>query len=95
MTRGTLSVVVCLLGVLTLGLSGGWAAENAPTTPKQDIPRPDDKPADMTKPVQVFILMGQSNMVGMGKISGRETTGRGNDATIGSEREALLAATAK
>lgn len=26
------------------------------------------KPADMTKPAQVFILMGQSNMVGMGKI---------------------------
>ena len=30
------------------------------------------KPADMTKPVQVFILMGQSNMVGMGKITGGE-----------------------
>ena len=31
-----------------------------------------DKPADMTKPVKVFILMGQSNMVGMGKIAGGE-----------------------
>ena len=31
-----------------------------------------DKPADMSKPVQVFILMGQSNMVGMGKIAGGE-----------------------
>ncbi|HEY3320148.1 MAG TPA: sialate O-acetylesterase [Planctomycetota bacterium] len=30
------------------------------------------KIADMTKPVQVFILMGQSNMVGMGKIAGGE-----------------------
>jgi hypothetical protein len=29
----------------------------------------EDAPADMSKPVQVFILMGQSNMVGMGKIS--------------------------
>ncbi len=37
-----------------------------------DIPKPDGKPADMTKPVQVFILMGQSNMVGMGKIAGGE-----------------------
>ena len=26
----------------------------------------------MSKPVQVFILMGQSNMVGMGKIAGGE-----------------------
>jgi hypothetical protein len=32
------------------------------------IPKPDGKPADMSKPVQVFILMGQSNMVGMGRI---------------------------
>ncbi len=36
------------------------------------IPKPDEKPADMTKPVQVFILMGQSNMVGLGKIAGGE-----------------------
>jgi Carbohydrate esterase, sialic acid-specific acetylesterase len=31
---------------------------------------PDGKPADMTQPVQVYILMGQSNMVGAGKIIG-------------------------
>ena len=36
------------------------------------VPRPDGKPADMTKPVKVFILLGQSNMVGMGKIAGGE-----------------------
>ena len=30
----------------------------------------DGKPADITKPVQVFILLGQSNMVGLGKIKG-------------------------
>lgn len=71
MKRRTLRAAVCLLAVLALGLSGGWA-ENAQTAPKQDIPRPDGKPADMTKPVQVFILMGQSNMVGLGKIAGGE-----------------------
>jgi len=42
------------------------AAEN-PT-----LAKPDGKEADVTKPVQVFILMGQSNMVGMGKIAGPE-----------------------
>lgn len=36
----------------------------------QSIPDPDGKPADMTKPVRVFILMGQSNMVGAGKVNG-------------------------
>ncbi len=38
----------------------------------QALPRPDGKPADMTKPAQVFILMGQSNMVGLGKVVGPE-----------------------
>lgn len=34
------------------------------------LPDPDGKEADMSKPVQVFILMGQSNMLGMGKVAG-------------------------
>ena len=34
------------------------------------LPVPDGKPADMTKPVQVYILLGQSNMVGAGKVAG-------------------------
>ena len=34
-----------------------------------ELPDPDGKPADMSKPVQVFILMGQSNMLGFGKIN--------------------------
>jgi hypothetical protein len=34
----------------------------------ESLPDPDGKPADMSKPVKVFILMGQSNMVGAGKI---------------------------
>ena len=31
------------------------------------LPDPDGKEADMSKPVQVYILMGQSNMVGFGQ----------------------------
>ncbi len=34
------------------------------------MPRPDGQPADMTKKVKVFILLGQSNMVGAGKVKG-------------------------
>jgi hypothetical protein len=33
------------------------------------LPDPDGKSADMSKPVQVYILMGQSNMIGSGKPS--------------------------
>jgi hypothetical protein len=36
----------------------------------QDLPAPDGKPADMTKPVKVFIVMGQSNTLEMGKVPG-------------------------
>jgi len=32
----------------------------------QALPDPDGQPADMQKPVQVYILMGQSNMLGFG-----------------------------
>jgi hypothetical protein len=39
------------------------------------LPDPDGKPADMTKPVQVFILMGQSNMLGFGKIGAADKPG--------------------
>lgn len=35
-----------------------------------NLPRPDGEPADMSKPVQVYILMGQSNMLGFGKPDG-------------------------
>lgn len=34
------------------------------------LPDPDGKPADMSKPVQVYILLGQSNMLGFGKVKG-------------------------
>ena len=35
-----------------------------------ELPDPDGKPAEMSKPVQVFILLGQSNMLGFGRVAG-------------------------
>ncbi|MEI6175348.1 MAG: sialate O-acetylesterase [Verrucomicrobiota bacterium] len=40
--------------------------------PKNLLKKPDGKPADMSKPVQVFIIMGQSNAVGLGKLPSLE-----------------------
>ena len=37
---------------------------------EQQIPKPDGKPADMSKPVQVFLILGQSNAVGLGSVTG-------------------------
>lgn len=36
--------------------------------PEEPFKKHDDKSADMSKPVQVFILLGQSNMVGLGNV---------------------------
>lgn len=52
----------------TLLLTATHAAE----TP---LPAPDGKPADLTKPVQVYILLGQSNMLGFGKIGPADKDG--------------------
>lgn len=48
----------------------GLALLTTSSLPAADLPDPDGKPADMSKPVQVFILLGQSNMVGAGKVKG-------------------------
>lgn len=45
------------------------ALASAPTLLAADLPDPDGKPADMSKPVQVFLIMGQSNTLEMGKVS--------------------------
>ncbi len=47
-----------VLAVLAVGVSAMRADEGGA------------KPADLTKPVKVFVLLGQSNMVGMGNVSG-------------------------
>jgi len=53
--------LTALLGLLLL---------TARTLQAEDtLPDPDGKPADMSKPVQVYILLGQSNMLGFGKIN--------------------------
>ena len=60
--------------MLIAGAIGSTQSVHGADSPetKSQISRPDGKPADMTKPVQVFILLGQSNMVGLGKVTGPE-----------------------
>ena len=49
-----------------------WLALSA--TSAAQLPEPDGRSADMSKPVQVYILLGQSNMLGFGKIKGDDTS---------------------
>lgn len=39
------------------------------------LPDPDDSPADQSKPVQVYIMLGQSNMLGFGKVEPSDAMG--------------------
>ena len=56
-----------LLAALMMSATGVSAADN---DSKPQLPRPDGKPADMTKPVKVFMILGQSNAVGLGSVTG-------------------------
>ena len=54
--------------LLGLSLMASPALAENPVNDK--LPDPDGKPADMTKPVKVFIIMGQSNTLEFGKVKG-------------------------
>jgi hypothetical protein len=58
---------LCVLAALAIGLFAA-AAEPTGADPGRQLSKPDGKAPDQTKKVKVFILMGQSNMVGMGDI---------------------------
>jgi len=50
-----------LWSVVSIGYAGQAFAQEKPAS----LPRLDDKPRATGKPIKVFVLMGQSNMVGM------------------------------
>lgn len=57
-----LSFLFCSVGIVVgaEGLDG----------PAHEVPKYDGSEPDMSKPVQVYILLGQSNMLGFGKVAG-------------------------
>ena len=57
LTRFVAPFALLITSLLTLGVAA-------------DLPRPDEKPADTSKAVKVFIIMGQSNTLEMGKVKG-------------------------
>jgi len=77
MDRKKLFVVLCLLAAVCM-LTANVSADGKAA---KQLPDPDGKPADMTKPVQVYILLGQSNMVGAGKVKPETKDGTLENAT--------------
>jgi hypothetical protein len=70
MNRKALFGVVSLLMVAVMVGVNAAAPEKIETDPKQQLPDPDGKAAVMSKPLQVYILLGQSNMIGAGRVAG-------------------------
>ena len=56
-------------------LAFAFCADILSTAEAQTLPDPDGKPADMSQPVQVYILLGQSNMLGAGRIGPADKDG--------------------
>ena len=75
MNRKKIFFALCLMAAMIMVASSVSAAEKINTDPNQQLPDPDNKPATIDKPVKVFILMGQSNMLGFGKVGPEEKNG--------------------
>lgn len=65
-------LVACLVALTALAHPAVQAGEKKAAPPH---PRPEGKAADHAKKVQVFILMGQSNMLGFGRLGPAATKG--------------------
>ena len=65
-TRHRFTIVLAIAAAAMASLALPAAAKDIPAR----LPDPDGKPGDATKPVKVYILAGQSNMVGMGDLTG-------------------------
>ena len=65
-TQNRIKTLLTLAALAMAALILPAAAKEIPA----QLPDPDTAPVDTSKPVQVYILAGQSNMVGMGNISG-------------------------
>ena len=64
------AIVLKTLFLVLIGSPVGWSGD----VPEK-LPRPDGQEADHGKPVQVFILLGQSNMLGFGRIDPEDQKG--------------------
>ncbi len=75
MSKRTSRALVCLLAATLLGVAYASAEEKINTDPKQQLPDPDTRPPAADRPIKVFILMGQSNMLGFGRVGPEDKNG--------------------
>jgi len=71
MTGNRIKTVLTLVALAMAILVVPGTARETPT----QLPDPDGKPAALDRPVKVFILLGQSNMLGFGKLAPEDKNG--------------------
>ena len=71
----SLLAMLTLLTTTTVGTVKLSAAEKFDPDSKLQLPRPDGKPGDHSKPIKVYVMLGQSNMLGFGRVGPKETKG--------------------
>ena len=71
MTRDCIRTVLALVAGAMAVLAAPGTARDIPTK----LPDPDGKPAGLDRPVKVFVLLGQSNMLGFGRLTPEDTNG--------------------
>ncbi len=72
--KSSIAVVICISVFAVLVLSLCAEALYAGDVPKT-LPASDGKKADQTKPVKVYVMLGQSNMLGFGRVEPKELKG--------------------
>lgn len=52
-----------------------WCSAVAAAEVPVQLPKPDGKPPEHTQPIKVYVMLGQSNMLGFGRVGPKETKG--------------------
>ncbi len=71
MIKQRVAIAFMFVALLLVSLAHAVVVVQVP----KELPDPDGKPANQSKPVKVYILLGQSNMLGFGKVGPVETKG--------------------
>ena len=74
MPKTVSTAVIALLAIAFVSRAAVVAQERA-KPPGHDMPDPDGRGADLRKKVQVFVMLGQSNMLGFGKVAPADKEG--------------------
>ena len=75
MNWNSLLALLSLLAAMVMGTANTSASDKFDADSKHHLPKPDGKPGDQSQPIKVYVMLGQSNMLGFGRVGPKETKG--------------------